>query len=63
VPKADEAILIPTAASRDLASAHAAPASSVQAIWVGRRLPSAPERNGSGNDPTTAGTPRAAPQS
>jgi len=46
VPKADEAILIPTAASRDLASAQAAPASSVHAIWVGRRLPSAPRGGG-----------------
>jgi hypothetical protein len=56
VPSAVVLGSIPAASSRSDTSSQRSAASTAQSIRTGKRFPSEPWRNGSGNDPTTAGT-------
>src|SRR5262249_18746516 len=63
VPSAWVATGTPTAFSSDATCLHASGPSGAQARVVGSRRPLLPCTNGSGNDPTTAGTESVALQS
>ena len=55
--------LMPASWSRVSTSSQALPAPSRQTSRTGSRRPSTSDRNGAGNEPTTAGTRIVAPQS